>query len=361
MLRVRDLRSEPKEPNLASAVAARMRAAVYREKGRVVVEDRPVPAPASGEVLLRISHCGVCGTDLHLMLEGWGPANHIGGHEWSGRIVALGDGVHGWQPGDAVVGGPIAGCGACEACLAHRPSLCARTGSAGVGDFQGAFAQYMRVPASQLRRVPDGLSLREAALAEPLAVALHGITLSSIAPGRRALVSGAGPIGMLTLAALRARGITDVTVSEPAPVRRALAARVGASRVLAPDALSIPRMPFEFVPEGFHAAFECSGRPEAVEAALAQLVRGGTLVLVGTGMKRPRLDANRVILGELTVTGSYNYDENGFDDALELLASGKLPTSLLLEQGDVDLEGLLSAMQRLAAGEIGGKVLVAPS
>jgi 2-desacetyl-2-hydroxyethyl bacteriochlorophyllide A dehydrogenase len=346
---------------VASDAAARMRAAVYREKGSVVVEQRPVPAPRPDEVLLRVSHCGICGTDLHLMLDGWGPPNHIGGHEWSGRIVALGSEVRGWEIGAPVVGGPIAGCGACEACLAHRPSLCARVGAVGADEFQGAFAQYLCTRASQLRRVPDGLALREAALAEPLAVALHGITLSGIAPGRRALVTGAGPIGMLTLAALRARGISDVTVSEPAAVRRALASRVGATRVLAPDALVVPRMPFEFQASGFHAAFECSGRPEAVESALAQLVRGGTLVLVGTGMKRPKLDANRVILGELTVTGSYNYDENGFDAALELLASGKLPTGLLLEHGDVELDGLLSAMQRLAAGEIGGKVLVAPS
>jgi (R,R)-butanediol dehydrogenase/meso-butanediol dehydrogenase/diacetyl reductase len=166
---------------------------------------------------------------------------------------------------------------------------------------------------------------------------------------------------MLTLAALRARGVGDVTVSEPAPVRRALAARVGATLVLAPDALPVPRMPFEFRKDGFDAVFECSGNPAAVEAGLAQLVRGGTLVLVGTGMKRPRLDANRMILGELVVTGAYNYDEQGIDDALALLASGKLPTGLLLEQGDVGLEGLASVLERLAAGEIGGKVLVVPS
>ena len=340
--------------------SGRMRAAVYREKRRLVVEERPVPQPGPHDVLLRVSHCGVCGSDLHIVMEGWGRPDSIGGHEYSGRIAALGSAVTSWELGASVVGGPAAGCGRCEYCTTHRPSLCASHGTPGVSEFQGAFAEYVRVHESQLRRVPAGLSLREAALAEPLAVALHGVTLSQIVPGRRALVTGAGPIGMLTLAALRAKGIDDVTVSEPSAARRAAAVRVGATQVVTPDELPRPRMPFEFVEPGFDAVFECSGNPAAVESALRQLKRGGTLMLVGTGMAKPRLDTNRMILGELRVIGSYNYDEHGIDDALALLASGKLPTGVLLEQGDVGLDGLASAMERLAAGELGGKLLVAP-
>jgi threonine dehydrogenase-like Zn-dependent dehydrogenase len=343
-----------------NAAGGRMRAAVYREKGRLVVEERPVPEAGPHEVVLRVSHCGVCGSDLHLVVEGWGRPDSIGGHEYSGRVAALGSGVTGWRLGEGVVGGPAAGCGSCEYCTSHRPGLCASHGAPGVSDFQGAFAEYMRVHESQLRRIPAGLSLREAALAEPLAVALHGITLSRIASGQRALVTGAGPIGMLTLAALRAREI-DVTVSEPSATRRAVAVRLGASRVLPPDELPRPRMPFEFAPDGYDAAFECSGNPAAVESALRQLKRGGVLMLVGTGMAKPRLDANRMILGELRAIGCYNYDEHGIEDALALLAGGKLPTGLLLEKGDVGLEGLSSAMERLAAGEIGAKLLVAPN
>jgi len=345
---------------LLSTASGRMRAAVYREKRRLVVEERPIPEAGPHEVVLRVSHCGVCGSDLHLVMEGWGRPDSIGGHEYSGRIAVLGSAVQGWELGAPVVGGPAAGCGSCEYCASHRPSLCASHGTPGVSEFQGAFAEYVRVHESQLRRIPAGLSMREAALAEPLAVALHGVTLSQIAPGRRALVTGAGPIGMLTLAALRAKEI-DVTVSEPSATRRAAAVRVGASRVVTPDELPRPRMPFEFALPGFDAVFECSGNAAAVESALRQLKRGGTLMLVGTGMAKPRLDTNRMILGELRVIGSYNYDEYGIDDALALLAGGKLPTGLLLEQGDVGLEGLASAMERLAAGEIGGKLLVAPS
>ncbi len=337
-----------------------MRAAVYLEREKLVVEDRPLPALGPTEVLLEVSHCGICGTDLHLVLEGWGRPGSIGGHEYSGRIVALGSAVSGWEIGEPVVGGPEPGCGACEPCRARRPGLCDRRDAPGVGEFQGAFAEFVKVDASHLLRLPDGLGMRGAALAEPLAVALHGITLSGVSAGQRALVAGAGPIGALTVAALLERGVSDVTVSEPRPLRRALAEKLGARRVLEPEALEVPRMPFALVDEPFDVAFECSGSPRAFRAALAQLRRAGRLVIVGTGMERPTLDANRVLLNELVVTGAYNYDDDGFEAALELLASGGLPVDLLIERDDVPLEGLLDAMRGLAEGRLGAKVLVRP-
>ena len=341
-------------------IPATMHAAVYRAARQLSIERRPVPEPGEGEVLLRVSHCGVCGSDLHFVLDGWGRPDSIGGHEFSGHVVRVGPGVLRFRVGDAVVALPEAACGRCEFCLDHRPALCSGRGTAGVSPFQGAFAEYVRAGVRQIVPVPDGLSTREAALAEPLAVALHAISRSGIRPGESALVTGAGPIGMLVLAALRARGVGDVWVSEPSPVRRDLAVRVGATRAVLPDELPFPSMPFELVEDARHVAFECSGRPRAFASALAQLRRGGTLVVVGTGMEKPNLDPNRVLLNELTVTGAYNYDENGLGDALELLASGGLPTGLLIEPEDVPLSGLLEAMERLEAGRIGGKVLVAP-
>jgi (R,R)-butanediol dehydrogenase/meso-butanediol dehydrogenase/diacetyl reductase len=337
-----------------------MRAAVYLEREKLAVEERPLPELGPTEVLLQVSHCGVCGTDLHLVMEGWGSPGSIGGHEYSGRIVALGSAVTGWELGQPVVGGPDPGCGSCRPCRSERPGLCESRGSPGVGGFQGAFAEFVKVDASQLLGLPEGLGMRDAALAEPLAVALHGITLSGVSPGDRVLVAGAGPIGALTVAALRARGVEDVTVSEPREVRRRLAGKLGAARVVEPDVLEIPAMPFARVADPYDAAFECSGSPRAFRAALAQLDRTGRLVILGTGMEKPRLDANRVLLNELVVTGAYNYDANGFEAALGLLASGRLPTGLLIEGEDVTLDGLLDAMRGLVAGRIAGKVLVDP-
>jgi 2-desacetyl-2-hydroxyethyl bacteriochlorophyllide A dehydrogenase len=336
-----------------------MLAAVYRAPQTVAVEEWPTPKIGQREVLLEVSHCGVCGTDLHMVMEGWGRPNSVGGHEYSGHIVALGPDVSGWGIGERVVAQPQAGCGACEHCRAHRPSLCLARSRPGVTEFQGAFAQYVRVHESQLQRVPEGLPLRAAALTEPLAVALHAITLSGVRPGQRVLVTGAGPIGTLAVAALRAAGVDRITVSEPSPVRRALAARLGAAAV-DPNELVTPPLPFDVIDDACDVAFECSGHASAVEAALGQLKRGGKLVLVGTGMSRPKLDVNRVLLNELVVTGAYNYDADGFRQALGLLVSGRIPTEVLVEPDDVPLGGMLAAMQRLVAGQIAGKVLVVP-
>jgi (R,R)-butanediol dehydrogenase/meso-butanediol dehydrogenase/diacetyl reductase len=338
-----------------------MRAAVYRGRGRIEVEERPLPAPGPGDALLRVSHCGVCGTDLHMVLDGWGRPDTVGGHEYSGRIAALGSEVRGWRLGDAAVGGPEPGCGRCRFCRSQRPALCEARSSPLLGADQGAFAEYVRVPAARLLRVPAGLGLREAALAEPLAVALHAITLAAPPPGARALVCGAGPIGALIVAALRARGVAELVVSEPRALRRALAARLGASRVVDPAELEAPRLPFDQVAEPCDVAFECSGQPAALGAALAQLRGGGRLVLLGTGIAKPPLDASRLLLNELSLTGAYTYDENGIADALALLASGALPSALLLEAQDVPLEGILPAMHALAEGRIAAKVLVAPA
>ena len=336
-----------------------MRAVVYRGPHDLVVEDRPVPELGPHDVLLEVSHCGVCGSDLHMFVDGWGAPDSIGGHEYSGRVVAVGADVTGWSAGDEVVGGPAQRCGACEYCRAGRPQLCTGRSNPGVGEFQGAFADFVRVHEAEILRVPAGLSMRAAALAEPLAVALHGLTRGGVQAGQRVLVTGCGPIGALSIAAARARGITEIVASEPHPTRRALAERLGATVVM-PDDLPKPGMPFDLVDDPFDVALECSGHGVAMETALAQLKRGGTLVLVGAGMTWPRFDNNRILLNELVITGAFVYDPDGFPRALELLAARDFPTDALIESDDVPLEGLSDAVERLVAGELPAKVLIAP-
>ena len=338
-----------------------MPAAVYQGKGAITVETVPVPAPGPGQVLVEISHCGICGSDLHMVLEGWGQPGHIGGHESSGRVVAVGEGVTRWEPGDAVVTGPSPKCGECDPCRAGRPSLCMkRTGPTEDHGWQGAFATYVCRDEGELYRIPPNLALRHAALTEPLAVALHGITLSGARPGERVLVTGAGPIGLLSIAALRALGIDDVTVSEPSPRRRRLALDVGATTAVTPDELVTPDFPTTLVDTPYHAVLECSGHPGAMESGLGHLVPMGRLVLVGAGMRRPRFDNNRILLNELVITGAYTYDADGYARALELLSTGRLPNDLLIEPADVSLDELLDAMHGLAAGELAAKVMVVP-
>jgi (R,R)-butanediol dehydrogenase/meso-butanediol dehydrogenase/diacetyl reductase len=339
-----------------------MPAAVYHGTRSIAVENLPVPEPRSGEVMIEVSHCGICGSDLHFVIEGWGEPGSVHGHEYSGIVVSVGSGVDAIKVGDRVVGGPGHRCGQCKQCRSGRPNLCVDHDiTGGPKPSRGAFARFKVLEADSVYSIPSSLDLRTAALSEPVAVALRGIRRSGLQPGDRALVTGGGPIGTLTVATLRALGIDDITLSEPHQLRRDLASAVGATTVCTPADFVSPAMPMEIVAHPFDAAIECSGRADAMVTGLQQLAKGGTLVLSGTGMARPKLDAIRIIVNELTVTGTAEYTPDDFRAAIDLLASGALPTATLIEDADVPLSGVLTAMEQLAAGELAGKVMVVPN
>ena len=335
-----------------------MRAAIYRGKEDLEVVEMVVPPVGPSEVRVAVEYCGVCGTDLHDVLDGWGVSGSIGGHEWSGRVVEVGSGAR-LEMGTLVVGHPGSACGRCGACQAGRPNLCEGRSTAGVEQSHGAFADYVVVDSDQALTVPPGVEARAAAYAEPLAVALHALELAGVDPAHRIMVSGCGPIGAATVAVLIAQGHDHVVVVEPSPLRRGLAVRLGAT-VLEPSDLEIPWHPGIAVDDPADVVIETSGAREAAESGLTQLVAGGRMILVGTGMDFPRLDTNRVILNELVVTGAYTYGATGFTSALELISSGRLPLDDLLEPGSVGLDALFDTMMRLRSGEIAGKVLVRP-
>jgi threonine dehydrogenase-like Zn-dependent dehydrogenase len=340
-----------------------MDAAVYQSPGVVTVERRAVPAPGPGQILVAVHNCGICGSDIHQLRDGWGlKSGAVVGHEWAGTIVALGEGVDTWSIGEQVVGGPSPRCGMCRRCVEGKPSQCENR-PVDITDWpDGAFAEYILVAAAGVLRLPEGLSARHAALAEPLAVALHGITRSGIAAGDTAMVIGAGPIGALSVVALQAMGVTDITVVEPNESRKQLARNLGATAVLDPSDLDIYPMwePERLSGRAVHVVLECSGRKEAIEAGFNQLGRGGVLVMVGAGIEAPSFDPNRMILNELSVCGSFVYDQGGFERAIDLLASGNIPGELLIDATDVPLSGLGDALEALATGRIAGKVMVVP-
>ncbi len=146
-----------------SALPELMPAAVYHAPGQIKVEQLPVPEPGPDDVLMRVSHCGVCGTDLHMMVEGWGRPGTVFGHEYSGTVVATGERATGWPEGARVVGTPTPSCGSCGQCLAGQPFLCADRPTPGISSEHGAFAGYVLAEPSQLHLIPDGLGMREAA------------------------------------------------------------------------------------------------------------------------------------------------------------------------------------------------------
>jgi len=334
-------------------------AAVYRKRGVVEVDQRELRPPAGHEVLVEVAYCGVCGSDLHLIVEGWGRPGDVLGHEWSGVVVDVGPDVADLRPGQRVLAGDSPKCGTCEACLAGRPSQCSAQEPM-TGSFDGAFATHVLSPAERLLPVPEGMGLRTAALAEPLAVALHAITRAELSPGASVLVSGAGPIGALAAAVLVERG-HPVTVVEPGPVRQELARRLGTTVVVPADLASFDMTQVDAVADpAYHAVIETSGKRAAMEVGAQQLRRGGRMVLVGTGMEPPTFDSNRMIVMELTVCGAFVYDPDGFERALELLADGRLPVDVLIDDAEYGLDGVAEAAANLAAGVHGGKVMIVP-
>jgi (R,R)-butanediol dehydrogenase / meso-butanediol dehydrogenase / diacetyl reductase len=335
-----------------------MSAAVYVGDGRIAVEQVPRPEPGPGEVLLEISECGICGSDLHMVLERYARPGAILGHEWSGTVVAAPSGS-GWSPGDRVVGNPAPGCGVCRPCRRGRPSVCLNRAPADFVGFRGAFCQYKTAAADGLIRIPNSLPTRVAALTEPTAITLHALRLADVGPDDRVLVTGAGPVGLLLVAVMSAQGITDITVSEPSAVRRQQALDVGATRVVTPDGLGQPPMT-QPVAEPYSVVFECSGKASAAEAGFGQLDYAGTLVIVGTGFEPPRINQNRMILLELEIIGAYNYNDEGFQPAVDLLDTGSLPVHALMEPDNIPLSEVMESMERLARGEIPSKVMVQP-
>jgi (R,R)-butanediol dehydrogenase/meso-butanediol dehydrogenase/diacetyl reductase len=193
-------------------------------------------------------------------------------------------------------------------------------------------------------------------------VALHGITRSQVTEADSIMVFGAGPIGALTVAALKARAFGPITVVEPGARRRQLALDLGADEVRDPSELELFEVldPERIASAACDVVIECSGHGDAVAAAFNQVSRGGRLVLVGAGIDQPNLNPLRIILNELTLCGSFLYDADGFENALTLLASGALPTDLLIEPADVALDQLMGTLRDLSSGVLAGKAMVAP-
>ena len=253
-----------------------MTAVVYRGVEDLEIADVPTPTLGAHDVLVRVAYCGVCGTDLHIFFGdgGWGVPGSLFGHEWSGEVVAVGPSVSRWQVGDMVV-----------------------------GPTSGGFAQYIKEDEHALVRVPPGVDLRIAALSEPLAVALHGVTRSGAKPSDRVLITGGGPIGLLTLAALQASGLSDVTVSEPAPGRHAVIESLGGN-VMTPTDFEEVGSYMDVVSAPFDVVIECSGTVAATTQGLTQLRPGGRLVIVGSNFGTVPLDPMRMLVQETEIVGS---------------------------------------------------------
>ncbi|WSQ07984.1 L-idonate 5-dehydrogenase [Streptomyces sp. NBC_01231] len=298
---------------------------VIHGQGDLRVEEVPVPVPGPGQALVAVRYGGVCGSDLHYWRHG-GVGDFrlkepmVLGHEVVGTVVSYGDGASGPAAGTAVAVHPASPCGVCPECVDGRRNVCRDTrylGSAArFPHVQGGFAAQVVVPVEQLRPLPAGLEPRRAALAEPLSVALHAVRRAGDVRGRHVLVTGAGPIGCLVVAAAKAAGAAHVTVTDLLPAARRYASAAGADTVVRADDPDDAGWPAEV-----DAAVEASGVAAGLDACLRRVRRGGVVVQLGMLPPGPSPFAgNLVVSREIELRGAFRFDGE-FDEALELLAA----------------------------------------
>jgi L-iditol 2-dehydrogenase len=322
-----------------------MRAAVLRGRGEVVVEERPVPEAGPGEVVVRVASVGVCGSDTHYYDHG-----RIGqfvveeplvlGHEAAGEVAALGAGVTSPVVGQRVSVEPGVPDLTCEQCLAGRYNLCPNMRFFATPPIDGAFAEYIVVHAAFAHPVPESMSDDAAALLEPLSVGIWACRKAGVTAGSRVLVTGAGPIGLVSVQAALAFGATEVVVSDVNPSRLALAKELGATAVV--DARTDDLTGLERPPQ---VLLECSGHPGATAQALRALDRAGRAVLVGMGGDELPLPLSVVQEHELQVIGTFRY-AGTWPTAIALVASGRIDLDHLV----TGTYGLHQAEEALTAG-----------
>jgi 2-desacetyl-2-hydroxyethyl bacteriochlorophyllide A dehydrogenase len=333
-----------------------MPAAYYEGQGLIAVRETDATPPGPGEVQLNVAYVGICGTDLHILdgdMDARVTLPAILGHEMSGTIAAVGDGVTDWAPDDDVVVVPLDWCGSCPACVRGFSHICYRLNFIGI-DSPGALQSTWNVPQRTLVRVPAKLSLKEAALAEPVAVAVHDVRRSELRRAQMALVVGGGPIGLLIASVATAAG-GDVLVSEPNSERRHLIERIGLRTVDPADDVAAVIEDWTHG-AGVDVSFEVSGSAGGVEAAVTSLAARGRLVLVAIHSRPTPVDLFKFFWRELTLVGARVYERGDFEEALRLLSSGAIPTDALITDV-VALADAPTAFERLRAGKA-MKVLV---
>lgn len=337
-----------------------MRAAIIDAPAKIRVGSIPDPTPQSDEVVIRVGACGICGTDLHIA-DGDSPLAHypvVPGHEFAGEVVAVGvrvaqnrDGV---KVGTRVAIQPNIYCGHCEFCRTGHENLCLNYTAVGV-TINGGFAEYVTVPAANAYVLPDSMTIREAALIEPVSCAVHG--MHSLAPksGDTFLIVGAGTMGLLLLQLALRGGASRVTIVDVNTQRLARAEQLGATRTQT-DIKSL----LVVEPLGFDCVIDATGVPSVIEAAFAAVKRGGKFMVFGVASQEARIALSpfRIYNDEIKIIGSMAVLFS-FQSALDLISGGVIDTQAMLTAA-LPLEDFPNALTMVRRGE-GVKTQIIPN
>jgi len=269
----------------------------------------PVPRPGINDVLIKIKKTSICGTDVHIYnWDHWAEQTikppMVIGHEFVGEIVATGDNVQGFKPGDLVDGEGHIVCGVCRNCLAGRRHLCKDTKGVGVNR-DGAFAEYLCLPASNAVHVDPAIPLDVLSCFDPLGNAVH-TTLQWDLVGEDVLITGAGPIGCMAVAIAKKSGARKIVVTDLNPSRLALAQRMGATRTVDVSHENLHDVQHELgMKEGFDVGLEMSGSPAALATMIDNMTHGGRIALLGIMTDQAAIDWHKVVFNMLTIRGIY--------------------------------------------------------
>ena len=303
-----------------------MRQAVVTEPGKIVYREVPRPEPGAEEVLLRIARIGICGSDVHVF-EGKHPLVSfplVQGHEFSGTVEAVGERVTGLRQGDLVTVEPAVGCGECDKCAAGLLAQCERMLFVG-GARPGAGGDFLAMEASHVVKMPPGVDADDAAMVEPLAVAVHAVRRPAAVAGKRLLILGGGTIGNLTAQVARACGAGPIVLVDKIAERCRLAEALGfrtidAGQVASPEEAAYAALDGKR-PE---VAFECVGKAAPLNTCIRTVVRGGDVIVVGVYEEAPRAEMILVQDKELNLLGSLMYTWHDYRQAVDLIARGEV-------------------------------------
>ena len=339
-----------------------MKASRFLGNKTFAVADLPTPHAGPGELVLRNQVCGVCGTDVHIYHGEPGSADVnppvVLGHEYSGEVVEVGEGVTGFAVGDHVTVDPNIYCGHCAYCQNGKKQLCPSMEAIGVTR-DGGFAQYSRIPASQAFKLEPTVPWEAAAMAEPLACCLHGIDLAGIQVGDKVCVVGGGAIGLLMVQLAKLSGASQIVLSEPNEKRRQVGLQLGANAALDPTRTDAQEAFAQVLDGGANVVIECVGNVPAVKSAFQFAGKGATVLLFSV----PKVDATfdlplfDVYKKELTIKGSFvNPDTHA--RAVALINSGKvdfdpiithrftldqLPEAIAMQMSDASIKVVVEA------------------
>lgn len=329
-----------------------MKAVVYRGARDLGIENRDPEPPGPGQVRIEVAYTGICGTDLHIYhgdMDARVGDSAIIGHEMSGRIAAIGEGVTGWNIGQAVTVMPTRPCGRCAACRRGNSHVCHAMNFLGI-DSPGAMQSSWTVPVELVLPLPEDLPLDHAALVEPVAVAVHDVRRGNVTADDQVVVVGGGPVGVLIATVARGRG-ARVLLVEPDPFRREVAEGIGIEAVdpRATDVVALVNDRTDGA--GADIAFEVSGSPAGVTTAVDVLTTRGRLVMVAIHPQPREVNLHRFFWRELELLGARLYQRDDMVEAIRLVASGAIPARQLISRVE-PVEAAGAAFEALEGGGV---------